>query len=112
MTQHTNPTLDALDELVEVFVGLSNELEWATSEDIYRKEFLPLLKMCAAHSLSPEQTLDVICANMIAKRDETFRVMLGITQRLNKQLAEYNLVRKAQADSPHPVGGDNGEETV
>lgn len=113
MAQNTNPTLDALDELVEVFVGLSNELDWATSEDIYRKELLPILKMCASHTLSPEQTLDVVCSNMMVKRDETFAVMLKITQRLNKQLAEYTLVRKGQAGNPnpHPVS-DTGEEPV
>ena len=111
MPQDTNPTLDALDELVEVFVGLSSELEWATSEDIYRKELLPILKMCSGHTLSPEQTLDVVCSNMIAKRDEIFAVMLKITKRLNKQLAEYTLVRKAQEGNPHPVT-DTGEEPV
>jgi hypothetical protein len=104
MPQNSTPSLDALDELVEVFVGLSNELEWATSEDIYRKELLPILKMCASHTLSPEQTLDVVCSNMAVKRDETFAVMLKIVQRLNRQLAEYNLVKKAEA----PSSGDEG----
>ncbi len=89
-------TLDALEELVEVFVGLSNELEWATSEDISRKELLPIFAMCSSHTLSPEQALDVVMSNITVKKDETFAVMLQIVQRLNRQLSSYDLVKKAQ----------------
>ncbi len=105
MTQHTT-TLDALEELVEVFVGLSNELEWATSEEISRKELTPIFAMCASGTLKPEQALDVVISNMTVKRDETFRVMLGIVQRLNRQLSEYDLVKKTEAASGDTRNGD------
>lgn len=100
---HTTTTLDALEELVEVFMGLSGQLDWATSEDISRKELMPIFSMCANKKLSPEQALDVVISNMTVKRDETFTVMLQIVQRLNKQLSEYNLVRKENGKA---VSGD------
>ncbi len=90
--------LDALEELVEVFSGLSNELEWATSDDVYRKELLPLFNMVASGTLSPSQGLDVVLSNVTVKRDETFAVMLRIVQRLNTQLAEYDMVRNVQKE--------------
>lgn len=90
---HTT-TLDALEELVEVFMGLSNELDWVLSEDISRKELLPILGMVSRHTLSAEQGLDVVMSNVTVKRDETLAIMLEIVQRLNRQLAEYNLVKK------------------
>ncbi len=103
--------LDALEELVEVFTGLSNELEWATSEDIYRKEMLPILTMVASHTLSPEQGLDVIMSNVTVKKDETFAVMLRIAQRLNRQLAEYNLVKKEDATNGNG-GNISGDDPI
>ncbi len=112
MTPHTNPTLDALDELVEVFVGLSNELEWATSEDISRKELLPIMEMCASGTLKPAQAVEVVCSNVKVKRDHLFEVMLGISKRLNKQLAGYDLVEKSQTGNPNPVSGEAGDEAV
>lgn len=103
-----NPTLDALDELVEVFVGLSHELDWSTSEDISRKELLPIFQMCCNKTLSPEQALDVVVSNIMVKRDETFAVLLKIVQRLNRQLGEYTLVRKDPVGNNHSDSG--GEE--
>lgn len=108
-------TLDALDELVEVFVGLSNELEWSTSEDISRKELLPIFQMCYNHTLNPDQSLDVVMSNILVKRDETFAVLLKMVQRLNKQLSEYSLVRKdVQEDKEDTTNGNgnSGDETV
>jgi hypothetical protein len=108
MQQNTAHTLDALDELIEVFVGLSNELEWSTSEDISRKELLPIFQMCYNQTLSPDQALDVVMSNILVKRDETFGVLLKMVQRLNRQLSEYNLVRKEQEGTEEKDGADNG----
>lgn len=102
---HTT-TLDALEELVEVFIGLSSELEWATSEEISRKELTPIFTMCASGTLKPEQALDVVLSNMTVKRDETFSVMMKIVQRLNRQLSEYNLVRKTVDTNGEALNGD------
>lgn len=114
MPHRTQATLDALDDLVEVFVGLSSELEWSTSEDISRKELLPIFMMCASHTLSPEQALDVVISNILVKRDETFAVLLKMVQRLNKELAQYNLISKNAVSETE--GGDGtdieGDEPV
>ena len=105
MPEH--PTLDALDELVEVFMGLSHELDWSTSEDISRKELLPIFEMCANRTLSADQTLDVVISNITVKRDETFAVILKIVKRLNRQLADYTLVRRDPVGNNHSdSGGD------
>jgi polyhydroxyalkanoate synthesis regulator phasin len=112
MPQDPQVTLDALDELVEVFVGLSRELEWSTSEDISRKELLPIFVMCSRGTLNPEQALDVVMSNILVKRDETFAVLLKIVQRLNRQLSEYNLVRKSPMTEESSSMTDNGEEPV
>ena len=106
-----SPTLDALDELVEIFLGLSNELEWSTSEDISRKELLPIFRMVASHTLSPEQGLDVCVSNILVKRDETFAILLRTVQRLNKQLSEYELVNKTPVTSEEE-SGNGGSEPV
>lgn len=103
MPHSATPTLDALDELAEVFVGLSHELEWSTSEEISRKELLPILHMCRNKTLTPEQTLDVVVSLSTVKRNETFAVLLKIVQRLNTQLAEYTLVKK------YPVSNGNAD---
>lgn len=112
MPQNPIATLDALDELVEVFVGLSNELEWSTSEDISRKELLPIFQMCSSGTLNPDQALDVVMSNILVKRDETFAVMLKMVQRLNRQLSEYNLVRKVPERDEPKVENGNGDESV
>jgi hypothetical protein len=93
-------TLDALDELVEAFIGLSSELEWCTSEDISRKELLPIFRMCSQGSLSPEQALDVVMSNVMVKKDETFTVMRSIVSRLSRQLSEYSLVHRGSSSGP------------
>lgn len=113
MQHDATATLDALDELVEVFAGLSTELEWSTSEDIYRKELLPIFNLCASHTLNPEQTLDVVMSNILVKRGETFAVMLKIVKRLNRQLSEYDLVKKnggAREGETLSNGNGNGED--
>lgn len=112
MPQNTQATLDALEELVEVFVGLSGELEWATSEDISRKELMPIFQMCSRGTLNPDQALDVVMSNILVKRDETFAVLLKIVQRLNRQLSEYSLVRKDPVPEENPSMTDNGDEPV
>lgn len=94
MQQDHTTTLDALDELVEAFIGLSSELEWCTSEDISRKELLPIFRMCASGNLTPEQSLDVVMSNVMVKKDETFTVMRTIVTRLSRQLSEYTLIQK------------------
>lgn len=109
MPQKPQATLDALDELVEVFVGLSGELDWATNADISRKELLPIFQLCCNGTLNPEQGLEVVMSNILVKRDETFAVMLKIVQRLNRQLGEYDLVRREPAKENLT---DNGEESV
>lgn len=106
-TENHSTPLDALEELVEAFMGLSSELEWCTSEDISRKELLPIMRMCASGTLSPDQSLDVVLANVMVKKDETFAVMKQIVTRLNSQLSSYDLVSRTGDDSSNGIDDES-----
>jgi hypothetical protein len=74
-----NVEFQTLTPLEEFFMGLNSEADWATDQNITRKELYPLFVRVAVGKMDPAEGLQTFCDAISAKKDyylELIRVLV------------------------------------
>lgn len=79
-------TFPTLLKLQEFFMGLSEDVDWATDENILRKELYPLFVRVAMGTLPPKEAIVVFCDNVKVKRDLYLERVYGLVYQLTEEI--------------------------
>jgi hypothetical protein len=96
--------LPAHDVLKELFLGLNEELNWATNPYSMTEEMRPTFQRVSSGDLSPNQAVMVFVDGVVARNEG----MLSIINRLVVELAqELRQVLLTKAEQPKAVNENN-----